>query len=379
MTIKHRIAYLALGWMLLPGFVHAHGGEDHDHDKPAASKAAGVPAAAGKETPARQPDGSVFLPKSSQHLLGIRTAQAQVKEVRQTVELRGQVRPDPSSGGQVQATQTGRIIGTKTGLPALGQTVKAGQVLAWLEPALSSMERSAQQAQLAQIESQLTIAERKLARYEQLEGIVPQKDIEAARAERQALKQQKAAVSSSLSGRLPLTAPVSGVISKVSVMAGQVVEARQTLFDIVDPKRLIVEALGYDTRLVGDIAAVAGVTDSGETLKLALLGTGLELRQQALPVQMRILAPVPALAIGQPVKVFVQRKQSARGAVVPMSAVLRESSGEQMVWVHIAAERFVARLVQTQALDAQNAVVTAGLKGGERVVVQGAASLAQIR
>jgi RND family efflux transporter MFP subunit len=379
MNIKKHIIGCALGLVLLPNLVHAHGGEDHAPEKPAAEKSGAASAPAGSEAPARLPDGSVFLPKSSQNLLGIRTVQAPVKEVRQTVELKGQVKADPSSGGEIQATQTGRIVGTKSGLPALGQQVKAGQILAWLEPVVGSLERSAQQSQLAQIQSQLTVAEQKLARYEQLQGIIPQKEVDAARAEWQALKQQKAAIAGGLSNRLPLTAPVSGVISKVEVTAGQVVEAKQTLFSIVDPKRLIVEALGYDTQLVGNIAAVSGATASGEPLKLSLLGTGLELREQALPVQLRVLAPAPALAVGQPVKVFVQLKQAARGAVVPVSAVSRDASGEQVVWVHTSAERFVARKVQTQALDAQTLVVTAGLAGGERVVTQGVASLAQIR
>jgi len=50
-----------------------------------------------------------------------------------------------------------------------------------------------------------------------------------------------------------------------------------------------------------------------------------------------------------------------------------------VVWVHESAERFVSRKVKAAALDGHSAVVTDGLNGGERVVVQGAASLAQIR
>ncbi|MGE5649370.1 MAG: efflux RND transporter periplasmic adaptor subunit [Bacillota bacterium] len=370
---------LALAAALVPAAAMAHGGEDHGEEKPVAAATNALPTPAGNEAPARLADGSVFLPKASQNLLGIRTAQAQVGQVSQTLELKGHVRADPSAGGQVQATQMGRIVGTRAGLPALGQAVRAGEVLAWLEPVTGGVELANQRAQLAQIDSQLLLAERRVARYAQLEGTVPQKEIEAARAELQALKLQKAAIGGGLSNRLPLKAPAAGVVSKVAVVAGQVVEARQTAFEIVDPQRLIVEALAYDARTIGDIASVSGSTASGDKLKLALLGRGVELREQALPVQLRIAPPHPVLAVGEPVNVFVQLKQERKGVVVPVAAVTRGASGEQTVWLHTAAERFAPKKVQAQSLDAGHMVVTAGLAGAERVVVQGVASLAQVR
>ncbi|HJV53410.1 MAG TPA: efflux RND transporter periplasmic adaptor subunit [Noviherbaspirillum sp.] len=370
---------LALATALAPAAAMAHGGEDHGDEKPAAAPANALPVQVGNEAPARLADGSVFLPKASQNLLGIRTLQAHAGEVSQTLELKGHVRADPSAGGQVQATQMGRIAGTRAGLPALGQTVKAGDVLAWLEPVTGGVELANQRAQLAQIDSQLQIAERRVARNEQLEGTVPQKEIDAAKAELQALRRQKAAIGGGLTNRLPLKAPVSGVISNVAVVAGQVVDARQTVFEIVNPQRLIVEALAYDARALGDIASVSGSTASGEKLNLQLLGRGVALRDQALPVQFRIVAPYPALAVGEPVNAFVQLKQARKGAVVPVAAVTRGASGEQMVWLHTGAERFAPRKVQAQNLDGARMVVTEGLAGAERVVVQGVASLAQVR
>ena len=41
----------------------------------------------------------------------------------------------------------------------------------------------------------------------------------------------------------PFNDPMAGVISAVHVVPGQVVEAREILFEIVDPERLAVEAL----------------------------------------------------------------------------------------------------------------------------------------
>lgn len=379
-TLRALTCAWAAALAMTPALGFAHGDEDHSQDKkPVASAAPMVSTPIGSEAPARLPDGSVFMPKASQNLLAIRTTRSALGNVNQTIELKGRVKADPAAGGQVQASQMGRIVTTAAGLPSLGQAVKAGQILAWLEPVVGSVERGNQQAQLAQIQSELAQAERKVQRYMQLEGSIPQKEIDTARSELQALTRQKAALSGGLSTRLPLIAPASGAISNVAVVAGQVVEARETLFNIVNPQRLIIEALGYDARLIGNIATVSGSTEAGAPLKLTLLGTGLELREQALPIHLRVTQPAPALAVGQPVKVFVQLSEQKRGVVVPMAAVSRAPSGEPIVWVHAAAERFIPHKVQTQSLDAGTLVVTHGLDGAERVVVQGVSSLAQVR
>ena len=50
-----------------------------------------------------------------------------------------------------------------------------------------------------------------------------------------------------------------------------------------------------------------------------------------------------------------------------------------MVWVKTAPERFEARPIRSEPLDGVRVLVTDGLKAGERVVVQGASLIAQIR
>ena len=61
------------------------------------------------------------------------------------------------------------------------------------------------------------------------------KEIEAARAEAQSLQQRERSIGASLATREALVAPVSGVIAGAEVLAGQVVEARDVLFEVVDP------------------------------------------------------------------------------------------------------------------------------------------------
>ena len=381
---RHMVAALILA--IAGTAAHAHGDEDHSKDaaKPGAvqgvpSGAGGAGGAGGATAPQRLPDGSVNVPKAVQRLYTVRTVVVEEQALPRSVELKGTVIADPAASGRVQATQPGIVQAGPGGLPHLGQKVAQGQVLAYLAPQAGGLERANTQAQLAEVNGQIVVAEQKLQRYAQLEGSVPQKEIDAARAEAVSLAQRKQALSAGLGGRVALTAPVPGVISSNAVVAGQVVDARELLFEIVRPDRLLVQALAYDPRVAGDIEQVSALTAAKEPLRLSFLGAGLQLQEQAIPLQFRITPPLPVLAVGQPVTVIVASKSRVKGYAVPQSAVMQNAANETVVWVHESAERFKPRTVQVQALDATRSVVTSGLSAGERVVTQGATLLAQVR
>ena len=144
---------LGLSWSLcLPALA----AEGHDPgDAPAAPPASG---------PQRLPDGSVFLPKPTQRLLGVRTERAQGGEWPRTFELNGRVVMDPNAGGQVQALNAGRIEPGPRGLPHLGQPVRRGEVLAYVRPAAAPLERSSQAAQLAELRAAKALADKQIGR-----------------------------------------------------------------------------------------------------------------------------------------------------------------------------------------------------------------------
>lgn len=367
--------------------VSAHGGEDHGDEQKAPVAPAPVAAvdAQGQVTfnePAlRLPDGSVFVPKSAQRQLSLRTRTALKGEFPRTVELNGRIVADPNAGGRVQTFQSGRIEAGPNGLAVLGQQVSKGQILAWLQPAATALERGTQQSALAELAAQESVLERRLARLQQLDGSVPQKDIEQAEIELAAFKKRKNAVGGSL-GREALVAPVSGVVSAANVAVGQVIDAQAVAFEIIDPKRLAVEALAYDPLLLDGLTK-ASAPIAGGILDLTFVGLGRTLKEQAMPVLFRVAMPkdgaLPAVAVGQTLKVLAQTKASQAGVAIPAAAVVRNAANESVVWVHESAERFVSRKVKAAALDGHSVAVTDGLTGGERVVVQGAASLAQIR
>ena len=351
----------------------AHGPNGEHLDAPgAAGHASGL---------ARLPDGSVNVPKIAQRRMAIRTVLAPASEAAATVEMPGRVVMDPNASGRVQAAHGGRIEPGPRGLPVAGQTVKRGEVLAYVRHHAEPYALGVQQAQLAELRAQRQLAEQRVLRLDSLEGTVPRKEIEAARTEATSLAERERSIGASLVAREALTAPVSGVIARADLAVGQVVESRDLLFEVVDPARVLVEATTADVAVAARVAGASlqGVPD----VTLRLLGVSRTLRDGVLPLMFAVSPSKPGaalpLAIGQPVTVVTQSKERIKGVVLPAQAVVRNPSNEPIVWIKAGAERFVPQPVQFRLLDANSVVITQGLSADNRVVVQGAPLISQIR
>ncbi|MFN7041456.1 MAG: efflux RND transporter periplasmic adaptor subunit [Acidovorax temperans] len=349
-------------------------GPGHDHgDAPPAPTGNG---------PSRQPDGSVFLPKPAQRQLGVRTLVAATGQHAKAFELAGTVVMDPNAGGKVQAVLAGRLEAGPKGLPGVGQAVRKGEVLAYVVPTAGAIERSNQLAQQAELRAARDLAARRVARLAELADTVPRKDIEAAESELQSLTQRLGAVGAGLATRDALVAPVSGVIASANAVAGQVVDARELVFEVVDPSRLRIEALAYDPAQAQSVAG-ATLAVGGQRVPLRFVGAARSLRDQAQPLQFAgdssVLGTLAHLAIGQPVRVFVQSTDKVDGVQVPAAALLRNPANQTIVWVKESPERFAPRVVTAVPLDGTSVAVTSGLKPGDRVTTQGATLINQVR
>lgn len=351
----------------------AHDGHVHEDEKK-------PPVVVGNQ-PQRLADGSVFLPKSAQRGMGILTLRTQAADLAKTLELPGRVTMDPHLGGRVQAMIPGRLEAAGGhGLPAAGSMVRKGAVLAWVVPASGAIERANQAALLAELKASLSLAEKRLARLNDLADTIPRKEIEAAESEVVSLRGRMAAVGAGLSGREALVAPVSGVLAASNAVVGQVVEPKELIFEVINPDSLHIEATAYEA-LPEEGVASASVAIGERVVPLNYVGAPRRLREQALPLIFENHATGAGLSLplGQAVKVQVRLKSALRGLAVPQAALTRNTANQMVVWVKVAPERFEARVVQSQALDGLQVVVTGGLKEGERVVVQGASLIAQIR
>ena len=240
-------------------------------------------------SPQRLADGSVFLPKQTQRQLTLRTLLSERGEQPISVELSGKVVIDPGSGGRVQTMIGGRIEAPAGGIAPLGKPVKKGELLARVHPAVSPLELGGQTAQAAELRAALGVAEKRLVRLRELEATVARKDLDVAEAEVQSLRERVAAIGRSLRHHDELRAPVSGIVAAANVVAGQIVEPRDVLFEIIDPANLRVEALAYEPRLAADIAGAYGSAGPGQEVLLSFVGAGRSLREQAAPG--RLLGP----------------------------------------------------------------------------------------
>ncbi len=340
-------------------------------------------------SPRRLSDGSLFVPKQAQFILGIRTALTHVGEATRSTRLVGRVVGDPAASGTVQSSLVGRIELTADGLPRVGQPVSRGQVLATITPVINPLDRGNIQQQISLIDRELGILQRRAEDATSANGNGASGDAGLDRvpaglvaAEIEALSRRRATMNRVLLDRealrIPLRAPTDGVVAVANVVAGQIVEARDTLYEIVDPKRIWVEAAAYDPAILNGIAGGSAVASDGRVFPLSYIGHGPKLNQQAIPLLFHVREPV-MLPIGTPVSVLVETRERHSGIILPPAAVVRNPAGQSVVWQHAAAERFVPLIVRVEPIDGRSVAVVDGLPDDRRVVVVGADLLNQIR
>lgn len=335
------------------------------------------------EAPVAQPGAMLVMAKPTQFLLGIRTQKVDSAESAETVRVVGRVVPDPAGYARVQPSQPARIVSDpEFPLPVPGQPVKRGQVIAVLEPTLSSLERSDKRASLYRVESEIAITERESARQEALKGLVAVKLVEDTRTRLDQLRRERAQLLGTALGRELVRAPVDGVVTDVHVVPGEVVAVDRAMIEIVDPARVRVEAVVHDLALAPRIGAATVATKllPDQLAPLSLLGVSP--RVDALDQGVHAIFAVPvdrsgALRIGMPVDVFLATGATRLRMAVPRSAIA-ESGGRQVVFVRTAPEVFEARPVRVERVVGPLAEIE-GVRAGEKVVTQGVEQLKALR
>ena len=373
---RGRRAALAAAAALLLWPLPGRAGPGHDHgeaDAPAASAAV--------DAPSRLPDGTVFLPKVSQRLLEVRTTTLREAEASRTVTLVGRVVADPNRGGLAQSLAGGRIVPPEGGLPRLGQPVRRGQVLAIVEPPIPVADQTTIAERSGDLEQQIAAAEARLARARNLaaSGAGTRVQVADTEIELEGLRRRRVLLSQNRVAPEVIRAPADGVVASARAVAGQVVAAQDVLFQVVDPAGLWVEALVFGDDAAREFRGATASVRGGAPMRLSLQGFGRAVQQGATLAQFRVEAPPPGLALGQPVTVVAELAEQVRGLVLPRAAVVRAANGEQVVWRHVEPESFAAAAVRVEPLDAARVLVVAGLNAGERVVVQGAGLVNQVR
>lgn len=325
----------------------------------------------------RFPDGSLFVPKPTQHILAIRTQFTEEASHRRSIELPGRIIPSPNASGLVQASVGGRLSPPEGGFKPLGTVVKAGDVLAFVRPPLPLADVTVQQQQARELDQQISIVSRRVERLRSIEQVIAKSQLEDAELELSGLRTRRANLDRIQRDAEALVSPVDGVIAAASAVAGQMAEPNGIIFQIVDPGVLWVEALSYGAETTNGMAK--GLLADGQTLELEHLGTGFADRNQAVPHQFAIKGNTSGIRAGQFVTVVASTAEERRGIAIPREAVLRSANGQSIVYDHTNAERFVPREVRVEPLDGARVLIVAGIEPGRRIVTQGAELLNQIR
>ncbi len=270
----------------------------------------------------------------------------------------------------------------------VGQRVKAGQLLAQLDPKDYQLAADAGRAQVVAATTQRDLAAADLTRYKALkdQNFISGAELERREATLKAAQatldqaQAQLAGQGNQTGYTQLVADVSGVVTAVEAEVGQVVAAGTPVVRIAqDGPRDVVFAVPEDklARVPAGSAVTVRSWSGGPTLS----GTVREVAASADPVTRTFPVKVTlsgkdapeSLPLGATVYVVPQAIAPLAGGVIklPTSALRQEGKGTA-VWVLDPATLTVrSQAVQIATADGNEAVIAAGLQPGQLVVSAG--------
>lgn len=270
----------------------------------------------------------------------------------------------------------------------LGERVRAGQVLARLDPQDLKLGQDNARAALVAAQANLDQAEADFKRYKELrdQGFISSAELErrdttqkAARAQWQQAQAQ-VAVQANQAGYAALVSDVAGIVTGIDAEPGAVLSAgtpvlriahdggRDVVFSVPEDKLELIRALADRPGSFSVIAWGQNATPIPASLR--------ELSAAADPVTRTFLLKADigagtALRLGQTATVHVKLPQTAGVTKLPLSA-LKEDKGRNTVWLVDRASMTVKpQVVQIAGADGNEAVVTAGLAPGQLVVTAG--------
>lgn len=339
---------------------------------------------------AQEDEGGIGFTKEQQWKMDFATAQTVRRPIRVAVAATGILRAPPDREALLTAPAPGQIQPAGK-FPRIGQSVKKGDVLAYLVPRLGGeTDLASLQAAARKARVELDQARQELARMESLykDEAVPEKRVLAARAAEESARaefdatQERIGQYSGAGGGVPIRAPVSGTVAEVRVSPGAFAQEGALLFHVADRSVLWVElrvsesdaarlASPSGTSFHVDGVEEAFAIDPGRNGRLVAIGGAVDPETRTLPVVFEFTAPDQRLRIGMSVKAQVFQGGAKEVLAIPASAVLDES-GVTHVFVMIGGESFERKPVRLGARDGDWVEVTEGLEPGQRVVSRGA-------
>ena len=272
----------------------------------------------------------------------------------------------------------------------LGDSVKAGQVLAQLDPQDLRLGQDASRAAVAVAQAGFDQNAADFKRYKDLhdQGFIGGAELErresALKTSRAQLEQAKAqsSVQGNQAGYSTLLADASGVVTAVDLEPGMVAAAGTPVLRLAhDGPRDVVFAVPEDK--VGLVKALASQPGRFKVRLWGAAGEPLaatirEISAAADPVTRTFLvkadignATASGIRLGQTASVLMELPQTPGVTKLPLSA-LREEQGRSSVWlVDSKAMTVSSQAVKLAGADGNEAVITSGLAPGQIVVTAG--------
>lgn len=279
-----------------------------------------------------------------------------------------------------------------------GADVRAGQVLFQIDPAPLRAALSRAQGQLASAEAALLEARAVVGRNAPLvaQEAVSRQDFEAMQARLQAAQAARQSAQAEVQAAAlnleyaTVRAPIAGRIGRALVTEGALVGQGEAtpmaLVQQLDPvyadfQQPVAEAQRLRAALAeGRLAQTAG--KDGTPVSLKVDGTGLQRTGQLMFSDVTVDRGTGQMALrgrfdnrdgmllpGMYVRVTVGQGVDPAAILVPQRAVQRSTDGQAHVLVVDGQDTLQMRPVQTAAMHGAQWQISAGLKGGERVVV----------
>ncbi len=306
--------------------------------------------------------------------------------------------PEPGAGRQrtfsgtvraaMQTPLSFRVAGEIIALPAKrGMAVKAGDLIAQLDPKDYDLQVKQAEAQHAQAAAQ---AEQARAGYERARQLYETRNISKSELEAQeaayksAVAQQESTQKGLEMARqqveyCTLKAPVSGSLASVPVEIHQTISAGQTVADLSSGEGLELE-VGIPESLIGQIEMNAQAVIRFEAIPKALFNgvvseVGIEAGGSSVyPIKVRLEAMDARIRMGMVGEATFSFKAAGgtEATLIPSVAVVPSPDGRRFVWVVDPATTTVARReIQIGALTSEGLEVLEGLKPGEHIVIRG--------
>jgi RND family efflux transporter MFP subunit len=253
-----------------------------------------------------------------------------------------------------------------------GQAVKAGQLLAAIDP--TDYQLSMQQATAS--------AEQSKAEFERMRDLFQRGSLAPNDFQKFEAATKVAAANAALAaerlGHTRLVAPISGVIARRAIDLGEMAAPGNPVFTIVavDPVTIRVgipeSQIGLIRRNASARIVVAAMAGQPFAARVTTIGVSADPASRTYPVKIDIPNPGRALLPGMIAEAQINGNRMTRALTIPGEAVVRDAEGATLVFVYFPAEqRVYSRRVTVGAPIDREIEITGGIGPNELVVIAG--------